>query len=161
MKEYLTIQEAIRTTGTSDSTVRRWLKSLDTQSYKVNVKSEGRRLFIKRSFLIQSFKALNVEEVELTGSRKQGPDLQQLLNRQADQIDQLISENVRKDDEIKTAWNIILNLERETARLSGELKRLSSPAPAHNEDTANTAALFFMALTAFAALALVAYLVFS
>ena len=62
MKDFVTIQQAVKITGTSDSTVRRWLRQLPIQDGQKYVRREGQKVVISRSFLIQSF---GVDQVEV------------------------------------------------------------------------------------------------
>ena len=127
MKDFVTIQQAVKITGTSDSTVRRWLRQLPIQDVQKHVRREGQKVVIDRSFLGQSF---GVDQVEVTeGLPDKAPkqlDLQNILSRQQDQIDRLLEDTARKDQELKDAWSVITQLKQDAVRLAYELKALQS-----------------------------------
>lgn len=128
MKGFVTIQEAVKITKTSESTVRRWLRQLNSQEQK-NVRRSGRQIFIERSFLLNSFQVEQVETLsEYTPEAyTQSADLSKLLQRQQDTIDKLLQENARKDDDLKNAWSLITKLKEEATQLAIQVKALSQP----------------------------------
>lgn len=123
----MTIQEAIQLTGTSDSTVRRWLRQLNSQDQK-HIRRSGQRLFIERSFLERAFRIEDgLEVVEYIPGRQSGSaDLQQLLQRQQDNIDRLLEENSKKDADLKDAWSMIAQLKAEAFQLAFQVKALQA-----------------------------------
>ena len=127
MKDFVTIQQAVKITGTSDSTVRRWLRQLPIQDGQKYVRREGQKVVISRSFLIQSF---GVDQVEVFDALPDIPphqiDFQNILSRQQDQIDRLLEDNARKDQELKDAWSVITQIKQDAVRLAYELKALQS-----------------------------------
>ena len=128
MKGFVTIQEAVRITKTSESTVRRWLRQLNVHEQK-NVRRSGRQIFIERSFLLNSFQVEQVETLsEYTPEAyTQSADLSKLLQRQQDTIDKLLQDNARKDDDLKNAWSLITKLKEEAKQLTHQIKTLSQP----------------------------------
>ena len=128
MKGFVTIQEAVKITKTSESTVRRWLRQLNSQEQK-NVRRSGRQIFIERSFLLNSFQVEQVETLsEYTPEAyTQSADLSKLMQRQQDTIDKLLQDNARKDDDLKNAWSLITKLKEEAKQLTHQIKTLSQP----------------------------------
>ncbi len=127
MKGFVTIQEAVKLTGTSDSTVRRWLRQLNSQDQK-HVRRSGQRLFIDQSFLEKAFKVEDGAELaEYIPQRQEASaDLQHLLQRQQDNIDRLLEENSRKDADLKDAWTMIQRLKEEALSLAYQVKALQA-----------------------------------
>lgn len=130
MKGFVTIQEAVQLTRTSDSTVRRWLRQLNSQDQK-HIRRTGQRLFIERSFLERAFRIEDgLEVVEYIPGRQEGSaDLQQLLQRQQDNIDRLLEENSKKDADLKDAWSMITTLKEEALQLAFQVKALQVAKP--------------------------------
>lgn len=135
MKGFVTIQEAVQLTRTSDSTVRRWLRQLNSQDQK-HIKRTGQRLFIERSFLERAFRIEDgLEVVEYIPGRQEGSaDLQQLLQRQQDNIDRLLEENSKKDADLKDAWSMITKLKEEALQLAFQVKALQGAKPEEQPD---------------------------
>ena len=48
------------------------------------------------------------------------------MSGQNDQIDRLLEDNARKDQELKDAWSVITQIKQEAVRLAYELKALQS-----------------------------------
>jgi hypothetical protein len=130
MKGYLTIQEAVKLTQRSDSTIRRWLSHLNSHEQKY-IRRDQKRLFIEQSFLMRSFGLsddliVTAEVSDYTPDRHHHqPDIASLLQRQQDNIDRLLEDNIKKDAELKDAWSIITKLKEETLQLSYQLKALT------------------------------------
>ena len=55
------------------------------------------------------------------------------MSRQNDQIDRLLEDNARKDQEIKDAWSVITQIKQEAVRLAYELKALQSGQAGENK----------------------------
>jgi DNA-binding transcriptional MerR regulator len=126
MTDFVTIQQAVRITGTSDSTIRRWLRQLPIQDVQRHVRRDGQKVVISRSFLNQSFAVDQVEVFDALPDTHQHINFQNLLSRQNDQIDRLLEDNARKDQELKDAWSVITQIKQEAVRLAYELKALQS-----------------------------------
>ena len=126
MTDFVTIQQAVRITGTSDSTIRRWLRQLPIQDVQRHVRREGQKVVISRSFLNQSFAVDQVEVFDALPDTTNQINFQNLLSRQNDQIDRLLEDNARKDQELKDAWSVIAQIKQEAVRLAYELKALQS-----------------------------------
>jgi DNA-binding MurR/RpiR family transcriptional regulator len=53
--DFLTIEDAVKLTGTSESTVRRFVRSLDADQRQKHVRKEGRRVLIAKALLCDAF----------------------------------------------------------------------------------------------------------
>ena len=106
-KEFLSIKEAIQHTGKSDSTIRRMIKKMTSQSHSQNIIKKDKKLYIKREYIISRL-GQNEHLPTLSNKNKSIKERQQTSNEYlTKQIDQL--------EEEKRQWNeekIMLHRER-------------------------------------------------
>jgi hypothetical protein len=123
MDKQVTIKTAVRLTKKSDSTVRRWLRDLPGHDVSKYVRRDNGRVLIDRAFLIQSFDLDQVPTVSVDGfdpPGRPGVNVDAIIEHQARQIDTLLDQVANKDNELKNAWSMVLQLQN-------ELKRLQAP----------------------------------
>lgn len=121
MNKQITVQDAVRLSKTSDSTVRRWLRGLDSQTFRKYVTKDNGRIFIDRAFFIQSFHLDNVPAVDVDtvdGSHgRPAVNVDSIIEHQARQIDSLLDTVARKDSELLNMWGMVVQLQNELKRL--------------------------------------------
>lgn len=132
MTDFIDIEEAIQMTGSSDSTVRRWLRQLTDDQRERYVRKDGRKLVIDKSFLQRSF---HLTEEQLPGQaptdlvKFQQQQLEQKdkqIERLQDQNDKLLTDLQRKDEDLKSSWSLIRSLQDENSQLTGSVKALQA-----------------------------------
>ncbi len=141
MKDFLTIEETVKLTKTSESTVRRWIRSLTEEQRKEIIKKEGKRLYILTKALQEPFDLLpgidDTKGVDLiTFQRQQLQEGAKLTARMTEQNERLFSELTKANDDLKTAWSLIDSLKAEVFRLTSEIKRLESPEAPEGRNSA-------------------------
>lgn len=126
---FLNIEDAIRLTGTSESTIRRFIRSLDSEQRKKYTFKDGRRIMLDKLFVCSAFGIVqdghSDDLVEL--QRKTIQDAHRMTDHLSKQNDRLLSELAKASDDLKTAWSLIDQLKNEVFRLTSEVKRLESP----------------------------------
>lgn len=120
----ISIQQARQIANISDSTVRRWLKSLTEKEQSLHIYKQGRKILIDYSFFIQSFEVEQQKDKQVQNTG--GVNVQQIINNQANQIEKLLEENRQKDTDLKNSFTLILSLRDRIENLTGELKRLET-----------------------------------
>lgn len=132
MTDFVDIEEAIRLTDTSDSTVRRWLRQLTAEQKDRYIRKDGRKLVIDRSFLSREFHLI---DDQLPGSvptdlvKFQQQQLEQKdkqIERLQDQNDKLLVDLQRKDEDLKSSWSLIRSLQDENSDLKSNVKALQA-----------------------------------
>ena len=132
MSKYISIQRAKELANISDSTVRRWLKSLTEKEKNLHTYTQGRKILIEYSFFVQAFQIEQAKE--RTQLQQPGVNVQQIINNQATQIEKLLEENSRKDSELKNAFSLILSLRDKIDNLNGQIKQLETVKSGKLED---------------------------
>ena len=133
MNDFLTIEEAVKLTNTSESTVRRFIKSLPEDRKRKVIKKEGKRILIAKEALQEGFDLLpgaeDVQSVELVNfQRQQLQEGAKLTSRLTDQNERLLTELQKTSEDLKSAWSLIDHLKSEVFRLTAEVKRLEAPS---------------------------------
>ena len=141
MKDFLSIEETVKLTKTSESTVRRWIRSLTEEQRKEIIKKEGKRLYILTKALQEPFDLLpgidDTKGVDLiTFQRQQLQEGAKLTAKMTEQNERLFSELTKANDDLKTAWSLIDSLKAEVFRLTSEIKRLESPEVPEGQNSA-------------------------
>jgi hypothetical protein len=132
MKDFLTVEEAVQLTRTSESTIRRFCRSLSEDQRRKAIRKEGKRLFISRSALQEAFDLLpGIEDGKsadvVAFQRQQLQESAKLTSRLTDQNERLLTELTKTSEDLKTAWSLIDHLKGEVSRLTADLKRLEAP----------------------------------
>ena len=132
MTDFLTIEDAVKLTRTSESTVRRFIRSLPEADRVKVVRKEGKRLYIAKQALQEAFNLLpGIEDQQsadlVTYQRQQLQEAAKLTSKLTDQNDRLLNELTKTSEDLKTAWSLIDNLKAEVFRLTSEVKRLEAP----------------------------------
>lgn len=129
--DFIDIDTAVRLTKTSDSTIRRWLRTLPTAERQKYVSSQGKKLVISKAFLqksfqveavasgkpqevaapVQAFSILEIQKQQLAEKDKQ-------ISRLQDLNDRLLADLKVKDDDVKAAWSKVLSLQDENKLLA-------------------------------------------
>lgn len=131
--DFLTIEEAVQLTRTSESTVRRFVRSLPEESKRKVIRKEGKRLLIAKEALQEAFDLLpgveDVQSVQLVSfQRQQLQEGAKLASRLTDQNERLLTELQKTSEDLKSAWSLIDHLKSEVFRLTAEVKRLEAPS---------------------------------
>lgn len=161
--DFLTIEDAVKLTRTSESTVRRFLRSLSEADRVKVVRKEGKRLYIAKQALQEAFDLLpGIEDQQsadlVTYQRQQLQEAAKLTSKLTDQNDRLLNELTKTSEDLKTAWSLIDNLKAEVFRLTGELKRLEAPG-SKAEKTDRLQLAFIVVLCLLVVLLVVAFVV--
>ena len=132
MKDFLTVEEAVQLTRTSESTIRRFCRSLSEEQRRKAIRKEGKRLFISKSALQEAFDLLpGIEDGKsadvVAFQRQQLQESAKLTSRLTDQNERLLTELTKTSEDLKTAWSLIDHLKSEVSRLTADLKRLEAP----------------------------------
>lgn len=132
MKDFLTVEEAVQLTRTSESTIRRFCRSLSEDQRRKAIRKEGKRLFISKSALQEAFDLLpGIEDGKsadvVAFQRQQLQESAKLTSRLTDQNERLLTELTKTSEDLKTAWSLIDHLKGEVSRLTADLKRLEAP----------------------------------
>jgi DNA-binding transcriptional regulator GbsR (MarR family) len=132
-EDFLTIDDAVKFTRTSESTVRRFVRSLSDKDKGKYIRREGKRLFIAKTALQDAFDLLpgieDTKEVELVAFQRQAlQEASRMTSRLQEQNERLFSEVQKANEDLKTAWSLIDNLKSEVYRLTSEVKRLEAPS---------------------------------
>lgn len=132
MKDFLTVEEAVQLTRTSESTIRRFCRSLSEEQRRKAIRKEGKRLFISKSALQEAFDLLpGIEDGKsadvVAFQRQQLQESAKLTSRLTDQNERLLTELTKTSEDLKTAWSLIDHLKGEVSRLTADLKRLEAP----------------------------------
>lgn len=131
--DFLTIEDAVKLTGTSESTVRRFVRSLDADQRKKHVRKEGRRVLIAKALLCDAFGVVpGMEDQDaandlVTFQRQQLQDAVRIQSKLTEQNDRLLTELQKTNDDLKSAWSLIDHLKGEVFKLTTEIKRLEAP----------------------------------
>lgn len=130
--DFLTIEDAIQLTRTSESTVRRFVRRLSDADKNRYVRKEGKRLFIAKAALQDAFDLLpgieDAKTVDLVSFQRQAlQDASRMTNRLQEQNERLFSEVQKANEDLKTAWSLIDSLKSEVFKLTAEVKRLEAP----------------------------------
>ena len=126
---FLTVEDAVRLTRTSESTIRRFIRSLDSEQRRKYTTKDGRRIMLDQAFVCSAFDIVqdghSDDLVEL--QRKTIQDVTRVTDHLTQQNDKLLSELQKATDDLKTAWSLIDQLKGEVFRLTSEVKRLEAP----------------------------------
>lgn len=134
----------------------------DQEKYLTTVKG---KLFIDKAYLLQK---LGISEAEIvdTGIQNRGFDTDQLrakdrqIERLQDQAAHLLGELTKKDEDLKSAWNIISRLQNEVAELGTKVKLLSAPETNREGDKGDRLQTWILIVLVVMILALVLWLIF-
>lgn len=131
--DFLTIEDAIKLTGTSESTIRRFVRSLDPDQRRKHVRKEGRRVLVAKALLCDAFGVVpgiddhDAAKDVVSFQRQQLQDAVRLQNKLTEQNDRLLTELQKTNDDLKSAWSLIDHLKGEVFKLTTEIKRLEAP----------------------------------
>lgn len=131
--DFLTIEDAIKLTGTSESTIRRFVRSLDADQRRKHVRKEGRRVMVAKALLCDAFGVVpGIDDQDaakdvVSFQRQQLHDAVRLQNKLTEQNDRLLTELQKTNDDLKSAWSLIDHLKGEVFKLTTEIKRLEAP----------------------------------
>ena len=104
--DFLTIEDAVKLTRTSESTVRRFLRSLPEADRVKVVRKEGKRLYIAKQALQEAFDLLpGIEDQQsadlVTYQRQQLQEAAKLTSKLTDQNDRLLNELTKTSEDLK------------------------------------------------------------
>lgn len=144
MTDFVTIEDAIRLTGTSDSTIRRFLRSLDHADKMQHTRKTGKKVLVRKVFLLKRFgvpedflqaKEAGQDNDLINFQRHQLQDASKQIGRLTDQNDVLLQQLQKSQEDLKASWSIISGLKDQLLQLSTELKSLKAPeGPADRSD---------------------------
>jgi hypothetical protein len=161
--QYIDIPSAVSLSGTSESSVRRWLRGLSEADREKYVRKEGKRVTVEKSFLLRSFQVhdfsrqAEVQEDSTLASfalRQLAEKDRQIRHLEA-QTDSLLSDLREKDNSLKAAWGKITALTDENKLLASQVKSLSAGG-SQSADRLSVIAFILFVLVAAVALWLIA-----
>lgn len=135
--DFIDIDTAVRLSKTSDSTIRRWLRTLPAAERQKYVSRQGKKLVISKAFIQKSFQVEAVVSgkqqevaapVQSFNVQQQLAEKDKQISRLQDLNDRLLADLKVKDDDLKVAWSKVLSLQDENKLLAAGQHDRQQPA---------------------------------